>query len=357
MHRIGKNVMNYAIILAGGVGSRFWPLSRAEEPKQFLNICSPRAMIEETIYRIKNLIKDEHIYIATNTAYRYKIRNCIKELNLIQRNVFFEPEGRNTFAPIGFLSWEINCFDPKAVIVVLPCDHFIKYPKKFLNLLKKGMKVAQGGDIVTLGVFPTRPETGYGYIKIKSKLKGQKPKVYDVDRFIEKPILSKVKRFIKDKRYFWNSGIFIFRADVMLGEINKFMPYAHKIITSIKDKKCLNRLWHKLPSTSIDYAIMEKTKKLVLLPADYGWLDLGNWQAIVEIAKKDKNGNVFKCKYNNIDLESRNTLVWSNCRFVATLGLNNAIIVDTKDALLVCAKDKAQEIKSVVKKLAVKKSL
>jgi mannose-1-phosphate guanylyltransferase len=183
---------------------------------------------------------------------------------------------------------------------------------------------------------------------LAERLKIPKSKLYVVDRFIEKPSLTKAKAFIKDRRFYWNAGIFIFRADTMLQELKKFSPDDYDVINRIKDEKSLNRLWPQITSNSIDYAVMEKTDKMVLIPADFGWTDLGSWQAVEEVIKKDKNGNVFKCGYNNIDLGSRNTLVWSDCRFVATLGLNNVIIVDTKDALLVCSKDKTQEIKRVV---------
>ena len=352
--------MNYAVILAGGIGSRFWPLSRDLEPKQFLNICSTRPMVDETANRISSLIKKENIYIATNKLHVKKIKNCLRNFNIPLKNVLSEPESKNTLAPIAFLSSRINKIDPDAVIVILPCDHIIKQKDKFLKLLKRALDIAKQGYIVTLGVHPKRPETGYGYIKIKSKIsaikiggfakkfgeKIQNPKIYKVDKYIEKPGLVRAKGFIKDKRYYWNSGIFIFRADVILDEIKKFMPNVHKTIADIKNKKDLKRLWHKLPSLSVDYAIMEKTKRMALLPADYGWLDIGSWQAIEEILKKDKYGNIFRG--NCISIENKNTLIWSDKRLVAALGLKDIIIVNTKDALLVCSKDKTQDVKKVV---------
>lgn len=361
--------MNYAVILAGGIGSRFWPLSRELKPKQFLNICSKKPMLEETVRRLGHLIKKDNIYIATNKIYYKKIRNYLKELNIYPGNILFEPEARNTLAPLGLLSKNIYNKDKEAVILVFPSDHYIKDKNRFSKILAKAICAAKRGYIVTLGITPGRPETAYGYIKVKSppqKLAGPprvlaeklkipacpagrlKSKAYVVDSFIEKPSLTKAKKLIKDKRFYWNAGIFIFRADTMLQELKKFAPDDYNIINKIKDEKSLNRLWSQITSISIDYAVMEKTDKMVLIPADFGWIDLGGWQAIEEIAKKDKNGNIFKCRYNNIDLGSRNTLVWSDCRFVATLGLNNVIIVDTKDALLVCSKDKAQEVKRLV---------
>lgn len=356
--------MNYAIILAGGIGSRFWPLSRNLEPKQFLNIGSKKSMLEESIHRVIGLIKKENIYLAANKAHKQKIGECINKFNLSLDNVLFEPEGKNTLAPIGVLSQKIYHIDPEAVILVLPCDHFVKNKQPFLKLLNQGLEIANLGYIVTLGISPKRPETGYGYIKVKSKnpspaqagRKNQKSKVYyEVENIVEKPPLYKAKQFIQDKRYYWNSGIFIFRADVILEEIRKIRPAVYKTIVKIKNKKDLNNLWSGFPSLSLDYAIMEETKIAAMLPADYGWLDLGSWQAIEDIAKKDKNGNIFRG--NCIDLGSKKSIVWSQKKTIATLGLENLIVVDTQDALLVCAKDKTQDVKRIVQILKRKNCL
>jgi len=352
--------MNYVIILAGGIGSRFWPLSRQSQPKQFLNICSYQPLTE-SIQRVLPLIKKENIYIATNRMYSQKIKNCIKKFNIPFKNLFFEPEAKNTFAPIAVLSSLIYNLDKDAVIGVLPSDHYIKDNEKFIRLFLEEIDIARDYHIVTLGIPPMRPETGYGYIKIKSKspsstpigMKNQKLKAYKVDKFIEKPSKSLANKFIKDKRYFWNGGIFVFRADVILEEIKRFMPFTYKTIIKMHDTNSLNRLWNKLPSISVDYAIMEKTKKMVLVSADYRWADIGSWQAIEEILKKDKAGNILRGNY--IDIGSRDIMVWADKRIVATLGLSKIIIVDTKDALLVCSKDKAQDVKNIVEFLNKKR--
>lgn len=348
--------MNHAIILAGGVGSRFWPLSRESQPKQFLNICSDRPMIEETVRRIYPLVKKENIYIAANRGHNQKIRECQHGLKIVSRNFLFEPEGKNTLAPIAVLSQKINNRDPDAVVVVLPSDHLIKDAKRFVKLLRQGITICKKGYIVTLGIKTTRPETGYGYIKAKVKAKVKvKNKIlrfFKVDKFIEKPTLAKAKKFISDKGYFWNSGVFIFRANVILGEIKRFTPEVYKIIMSINSRCDFNKLWHTLPSISIDYAIMEKTDKTVVLPADCGWTDLGNWQSLAEVIATDRCGNIFKG--NCLDLESKSTFVWAGKRLVATLGLKDTIIVDTPDALLVCTRDRAQDIKKIVELLKQK---
>jgi mannose-1-phosphate guanylyltransferase/mannose-6-phosphate isomerase len=345
--------VNYAIILAGGTGSRFWPLSRTAEPKQFLNICSAKPMIEETIARISNLIKKENIYIATNEIHNQKIKNCIKKLGIPLKNIFLEPSAKNTLAPISILSDRIKALDSEAVIMVLPSDHLVKRPKVFLKILKNGICVAKQGFIVTLGIPSDRPETGYGYIKAGEKYKYRGVKwFYKVDRYIEKPQLAAAKKMIQDKRYYWNSGIFIFRPEVMLGEVKKFKNGAYKLIARMNDRNGLKNLWHRLPSISVDYAIMEKTKKIALLPANYGWMDIGSWEAVAQILKKDKDDNIYIG--NCISLENENTLVWSNNRLVATLGLRDVVIVNTKDALLVCAKDKVQDVKKLVRILKEK---
>jgi mannose-1-phosphate guanylyltransferase/mannose-6-phosphate isomerase len=234
---------------------------------------------------------------------------------------------------------------------------------KFLSTLRKAIKVAHQGFIVTLGIKPKSPQTGYGYIKINlkfkiqnSKIKTQNSKIYRVERFIEKPSLSRARKFFKDRRFYWNSGIFIFRVDTLLEEIKKIMPDTYKIITKMQNsnlKDCI-QLWHKLPATSIDYAIMEKTKKLALIPLDFAWLDLGSWEALAKVLKTDKNGNIFRG--NCIDIGSKNSFVWSDKPYVATLGLDNIIVVDIKDSLLVCTKQKTQDIKKIVQIIAAKRA-
>ncbi len=342
--------MVYAVILAGGIGSRFWPLSTVMEPKQFLNLCSDKSLLAQTIKRVGTFIDKKNIYIATNKSYQGKIKDCIREFNIPLKNCLFEPESKNTLAPIGVLSKLIFAKDKEAIIVVLPSDHLIKDTSQFLKSLARGIEITKNGFIVTLGIVPQRPETGYGYIKVKTlSHKVAKSSVYKVNRFIEKPSLKMAKKLIKDKKIYWNGGIFIFQAQTLLEEIRKLKAGVYKILNKLEDKKNLNKFWSKFPAVSIDCAVMERTKKLALIPIDCGWIDLGSWQALEETIKKDKNGNI--SRGNHINVGSKNITVWAGQRLVATLGLNNLVIVDTKDALLVCAKDKTQEIKHIVKKI------
>lgn len=341
--------MNYAIILAGGIGSRFWPLSTDAKPKQFLSLCSNQPLLVQSIKRVSSLTDKTNTYIATNKIYKTLALNCLKKLHIPKSNFLFEQDRKNTLAPISVLANIIFAKDKKAVIAVFPSDHFIKNKREFLRVLKKAIELAKRGNIVTLGIIPQRPEIGFGYIKIK----GRGTAGFGVDKYIEKPDLKTAEKLVRNKKYYCNAGIFVFKAQTLLEEIKRIQPGVSKILSNIKDKKDLDRLWKKFPAVSIDYAIMEKSNKLKLIPLNCGWSDLGSWQAIEEIREKDKNGNIFICK--NVDLESRDTLVWSDYRLVATLGLKGLIIVDTKDALLVCSKDKAQEVKKIVEILKSKK--
>ncbi|MDP2941122.1 MAG: sugar phosphate nucleotidyltransferase [Candidatus Omnitrophota bacterium] len=345
--------MNYAIILAGGVGSRFWPLSRSSAPKQFLRVCSDRTMLAEAIQRVSGPVKKEHIYVAASYRHNRQIKKCLRGLRVPAGNIFLEPSGKNTFGPIAALTARISCLDPQAVIMAIPSDHFVRDIPGFKKLLDSGIQAAKDGHIVTLGARPVRPETGYGYIKTGSRVKGQGSRVYRVEKFIEKPGLKLARKLCRGKNWFWNAGNFIFQARTMLGEIKKFMPLTYELISKIKSNKDILNAWVNLPDISVDYAIMEKTKKLALLPCGCGWSDLGSWKSMEEIHKKDKAGNIFKCG-KHLDIGSRDTIIFSGKRFIATIGLDNLIVVDSGDALLICAKDKSQEVKKLVQALKEK---
>ncbi len=338
--------MIHAVILGGGEGRRFWPLSSRRHPKQFLSICSDQPMIIETIRRIKRLVSRERIHIATNRIYRKKSIECLKGEGLSQRNFLFEPVVKNTFAPIALLTKKIYSKDKQAIVIVLPCDHYIKNTKRFNSILKSALTPAERGYIVTLGITPGGAETGYGYLKTARFTLGR----YSfVERFIEKPKPGLAKRLIRQGGVYWNAGIFIFRADVFLGEAEALIPKSNRMIKKIDDQKDLRRLWPRLQSISVDYAIMEKSKKLCLVPADCGWSDIGSWGALMQVHKKDKLGNVLKGKCLN--LGSRNTFVWGQKRPIAVVGLKNIVVVDTKNGILVAARDKCQDVKKIVERL------
>jgi mannose-1-phosphate guanylyltransferase len=352
--------MNYAIILAGGSGTRFWPMSKADEPKQLLNLCSNKPMIDQTIERTRKIIPAERIYIATNKTLFRKMRRSALSGGIPVRNVFCEPHPKNTFAPIASLTKIIHDSDSQAIITVLACDHFIGKPTVFLRLLKDAASVAGWGFLVTLGARPTRPETGYGYIKagssfivhrssfcgcVANRKKGSL-KAYKVERFVEKPDLEKAKTFLRDKRYLWNCGIFIFKSGDMLKQIENILPSAYKALMSVSSGMPLQGAWGKLPAESIDRAIMEKARDVAVLPADCGWADLGSWEALWSTLDKDKHGNVHKG--NCLSLKNKNSFIWSEKGLVAAIGLQDIIVVNTTGALLVCRKDLSQEVRKIV---------
>ena len=345
--------MNYAIILAGGSGTRFWPLSRRHLPKQFISIHSDRPMLEDTVRRIGGLIQRQNTYISTNRLYRRNLTHSLKSLKIPGKNIFFEPESKNTFPAIGVLSRIIYERDKNAVVVVLPSDHYVKKPGMFLKALRKAIAAAQNNYIITIGIKPDKPETGYGYIKRGHKLSGEGLGAYRVEKFTEKPDLKTAQKYLKNKKYFWNGGIFIFKAGALLGEIARLYPQQFNLINKVTNQAVMDRAWGKINPISIDYAIMEKTGRLAVIPADFGWEDLGSWLTVENLVKKDKQGNIFRGNY--IDIGSKNTSVWAGRRLLATLGLDNIIIVDTPDATLVCSKDKTQELRKVVKILKEKK--
>ncbi|MDD5594659.1 MAG: sugar phosphate nucleotidyltransferase [Candidatus Omnitrophica bacterium] len=343
--------MNHVIVLSGGSGTRFWPLSRKSQPKQFLNLCSDQPMIEQTIQRVRKLTEIKNIYIAANKVHEKNIRSCMARLKIPQKNIFFEPQAKNTFAPIAVLSKLIYEADPQAVIAVFPSDHYIKEENKFLKVLKQAFTAAKTGYIVTIGITPYQPETGYGYIKITGQAKRQG--VYKVKKFFEKPEVKLAKKFIQDKGYYWNAGMFIFKAESLLEEIKKFHPLDYRLLKKIDSQEKAKKLWSKFISTSIDYAIMEKTKRSALIPADFQWSDLGSWLALKDLLPKDKQGNCIRGDV--VDIGSTNLLALPGSRFLATIGLKDLVIVGTKDALLVCAKDKTQDVKKLVETLKNKK--
>lgn len=344
--------MNHVIILAGGEGSRFWPLSSAALPKQFLSVGSDKTMFDVTLGRMRAVAEPKHTYIATNKAYQRRVRRSMRAFRVPQTNILLEPQRKNTLGPIGYLSCRISKQDPDAVCIVIPSDHVIKRAPLFLKLLRQGVNAARQGSIVTLGIVPTGPETGYGYIKAGAGSRITGKGLYRIARFTEKPSLARARKFLAEGKYYWNSGIFIFRADVMLKEIRKYAAGAYAVLQRMQEHT-VRKLWRSLPDISIDYAVMEKTARGVLLPAACGWTDLGSWSSLAEVMQKNKQGTAVQG--NCLDLESSNSLVWSECGLVATLGLKDVVVVHTKNAVLVCSKEKVQDVKRLVQQLKQKR--
>lgn len=348
----------YVVIMAGGVGTRFWPVSRERAPKQFLNIVSDRSLIEETYGRVAPIVKEENIFIVVNEIYR-KIVDMIFKNRHVQ--ILTEPYSRNTAPCIGLAAVHIKIKSRNETLAALPADHFITHDKAFQKILLAGAKAVEKEGICTIGITPTYPETGYGYIKrgIEYKLiDGHK--VYKVDRFVEKPDIKDASVYIKSGEYLWNSGIFIFNVNTILEEIKHHLPSLHEGLKKIERAigsnsypKILRKVYENLDSISIDQGIMEKTRgHIYMLPGNFDWSDVGSWKALYDLRKGDYDpmGNLIDGEA--LPLDTKNSLIYSHTkRLIATLGLKDILIVDTKDALLVADIKRSQEVRRVIEHL------
>lgn len=334
------NKSTYVVIMAGGKGERFWPRSRERTPKQLLPITSKKSMLQETVERIGSLALKENILIITNRIQAGLIKRQLPYLP--KKNIIAEPLSKNT-APCIALAADIimkRNGGKDAVMIILPADHVIKNIPVFKKTLKDAVSFArQEGMLVTLGVKPVSVHTGYGYIKSGVKIKNG---FYQVEKFTEKPDYKTAESYIKSGRYYWNSGMFIWRADVILNEIKRYAP---EIIENLKHYK-------RLPNISIDYAVMEKTDKGVVSIADFPWDDVGDWSALDNHLEKDSKGNILRGE--TIALDTERTIIISENKLVTVLGLKDMLIVSTEDAVLICPKDRSQEVKNIVKALKKK---
>ena len=342
--------MTYAVILAGGIGSRFWPFSRSLEPKHFMKIIGQASLLQATIQRLKGVVAPARVYIITNNIYFYEVRTQVAKFGIPDKNIILEPEGKSTAPAVGVCAKLISRIDKEAVLLVLPSDHYIKNVVKFKNTLKKAILCAARDLLVTIGIKPSAPSTGYGYIKVDGKKNGY----IAVDRFLEKPDLGKAKKYFKDKKFFWNSGMFIWKASVFLYEVKRYLPklYANlQLINSVSD---ISKVWPKIEAISVDYGIMERSSKIALIQASFYWTDLGSWDALAEIYPKDKKGNI--ANNDTLNVDSQGVCVFSRGnRLVSTIGVNNMVIADTPDALLVCDRNRTQDVKQLVEKLRMLK--
>lgn len=345
-----------ALIMAGGRGERFWPRSRKNLPKQFLCLTDDgKTMIQHTVERILPLVDMEDIYIATNREYRALAEKQLP--NIPKENILCEPIGRNTAPCIGMGAVHINNKYDDALMIVLPSDHLIKYNSMFVNVLKDACEVAeQGNNLTTIGITPNYPETGYGYIKFDADQ--NLGRSYGVDCFVEKPSIEKAKEYVADELYLWNSGMFVWKVSSILGNMKEFMPATYDGLMKIKEAigtdeqdAVLETEFTKMESESIDYGIMEKAQNIYVLPGTFGWDDVGSWLAVGRIKKSNEYGNVVSG--NVITVNSKNSIIEGSDKLIATVGVNNMIVVDTDDALLICDKDHAGEIKKVIENLRI----
>ena len=347
----GKRVKKglYAAILAGGIGSRFWPLSRETTPKQLLKVVGDESLLKSTIRRLTPLIPPEKVYIVTNASQAEIIRLHLSyDGKALSPNYIVEPMGRNTAPAIGLAAMELSKKDPEAVMAVLPADHIIRDGKPFRDAVAAGALLALEGRLVTFGIVPTSPHTGYGYIKA-----GKKPfrkigniEARKVERFVEKPDVKRARQYLKEGGYYWNSGIFIWKAVRILEEIKRHLPELYKRLGEIRDGADPFGAYNAIKGVSIDHGILEKAEDVSVIPARFEWSDMGSWSSFAEIIEPDREGNIMKGRV--VDIGSSSSIIFGCDRVVATIGLKDMILVDTPDATLVCPKERAQEVKDLV---------
>ena len=345
-----------AVIMAGGSGTRFWPLSRAGRAKQFLDIVSAKSMLEETVDRILPLFSPENIFTVAGSAQTKTIRKLLP--GLPAGNTLVEPRARNTAPSLMLATARIYLDDPEAVVAALPADHLIRDGKRFLKKLRAGAEIAARGDrIVTFGIPPTYPATGYGYIHYRDKdpLTRRGEAFYDVLAFKEKPALAKARRFLAAGGHVWNSGIFLWRADVFAGKLKnhapEMVPFWERMLTALKrrNRSALQSIFDDIPSISIDYALMEKARGVYVCRGDFGWSDVGAWSSLAEIWPADSSGNTSRGE--TMILDASGCLVYNPRKLTALVGVRDLVVVDAGDVLLICPRDRDQEVRDIVQAL------
>lgn len=335
-----------AVILAGGSGTRLWPLSREQLPKQFLSIDGGHTLLEATISRLHPLVTREHVLIVTKKDYAQG--EAYHALSPYQ--TLLEPEGRNTAPAIALAAAWLTRNGDDPVMLVLPADHVIKEPALFQTALRQAVVAAQNGQLVTFGITPSRPDTGFGYIQAGAAQSGN---VHAVQRFAEKPDLVTAESFLRDGGYYWNSGMFVWKSSAILQEIARHLPEVTAILDDITTEwqsgnaaEAVSRHFPRMPSISIDYGVLEKTANVALIPCDIGWSDVGSWDAVHEVSDKDAAGNA--TQGNVIAVDCRNALIQSNKRLVAAIGVEDLNIIETPDAVLITKRGESQRVREVV---------
>lgn len=347
----------YAMILAGGGGTRLWPMSRKDMPKQLLPLIDDQTMFRISVERLLPMFPPENVYIVTGHRYVQAMQADVPEIP--KENFIVEPSARDNAAATALGIATIHQRNPNATVVLLPADHYIAKQETFRESLQAAYEIAQEDRIVTLGITPSYPATGFGYIKQGTLLKQVNGiNGYHALGFTEKPNVVTASSFLASGRYCWNSGMFIWKTSKALQEFERQQPRMYQLLRELMPKvdqpdydATLERLWHRMPKISIDYAIMEGASNIAVIPVNIGWSDVGSWSSLFEVLELDQFGNCFRGKVeNSVILDTHNTLVFGN-RLIVTLGVEDMIVIDTEDALLICHKDRAQDVREVVKHL------
>jgi mannose-1-phosphate guanylyltransferase len=341
----------YAVIMAGGSGTRFWPLSRRAWPKQFLTLDdTDESLLQSTVRRIQGLVPSERILVVTSERHSGATRQQLPELP--PENVLAESAARNTAPCVAWAAGHISARDPQAVMMVLPADPHIGDETAYRELLTTACNAARSGGLVTIGVSPTRPETGYGYIETGEDIEHG---VKRVERFVEKPDLARARQFLTDGRFLWNCGMFFFRADQILAEYERQLPdlyaFARGYCEALKHGPGATHVaerYGQLTSISIDHGIMERARDVRVVPGSFGWYDIGSWTTAWELAHKDEQGNAVLSHASLIDVKNCYVRTESGKKLVALIGVEDLVVVDTEDALLIMPRERAQDVRSVI---------
>jgi len=343
----------YALILSGGAGTRLWPLSRRDKPKQFLPLTGERTLLQDTVDRVVEFIPLERIFAVAPPEHRVLIHEQLPELRT--DHVVIEPYPRGNAAAIGLAMAALHAFDPEAVVAILPSDHVIERRGKFREVLVAATAAAEAGDLVTLGIEPENPDTGFGYIEAGDRLDLRTPlPVHAVKRFIEKPKRDAAEKMIAAGGHYWNAGMFVWRVSEILRAFDEHLPGTAKAIHSLTDavgtpryEGVLAEVWEETDKTTIDYGILEKARNVAVVPADIGWHDVGSWARLAAIVQRTDNWS----SDGHLAIASGDNYAWAPGKVVALVGVEGLIVVDTPDALLVATKERAEEVKEVVDRL------
>lgn len=347
----------YAVVMAGGVGTRFWPKSRRRNPKQFLKLLGKASLLDSTLRRLQKIIPPKNCFVVTNKAYHDQVLASLGDVP--KENIILEPDNKETASCVALAAAMLSQKNPNAIMIALPADHYIGDEEKFLNIIKKAISFAEEhDDFVTLGITPTEPKTGYGYIKFSTEYEDSQG-VYKVERFTEKPDENTAQGFLEEGGYLWNSGIFIFRLTVFFEGVKTYLPEMQaglsRIIRHLSKKtenKVIEAAYRSFPKTSIDYGIMEKVHNIAVIPSGFTWDDVGSWSALEKYLPKDEGSNSLSGgKFISVDTSG--CIIDSEAKLIAAIGVKDLIIIQTGDCLLVCHKSKDQEVKKLVEKLKV----